>query len=114
MFSKVRGQKLQVRSEIEVRSEKLEVRSEKDKKSHLKSQIPNPKLKSVLFGICFFFFGICSYAQCAMCRAALAGEGNKAKAEAVNDGIVYLMIIPYLLVGGIGYYIYRMRKKNKQ
>ena len=47
-----------------------------------------------------------------MCRAALASEGNKVKAQAVNDGIVYLMVIPYLLVGGIGYYIYRMRKKK--
>ncbi|HQK38849.1 MAG TPA: hypothetical protein PLO52_01890 [Flavobacterium alvei] len=53
-----------------------------------------------------------SYAQCAMCRAALAGEDNKVKAQAVNDGIVYLMIIPYVLVAGIGYYIYRMRKKK--
>jgi hypothetical protein len=74
----------------------------------------NFKFKAVLFGICFFFFGISSYAQCAMCRAVLAGENNKIKAEAVNDGIVYLMVIPYLLVAGIGYYVYRMRKKNKQ
>lgn len=68
--------------------------------------------KLVLFGICFFFIGVSSYAQCAMCRAALAGEDNKVKAQAVNDGIVYLMIIPYVLVAGIGYYIYRMRKKK--
>ncbi|WP_374505499.1 hypothetical protein [Flavobacterium sp.] len=46
-----------------------------------------------------------------MCRAALTSEGNTTKAEAVNDGIVYLMVIPYLLVGGIGYAIYRMKKK---
>jgi hypothetical protein len=71
------------------------------------------KLTTLFFGICFLFFGISSYAQCAMCRAALAGEGNKAKAAAVNDGIVYLMVIPYVLVAGIGYYIYRMRKKSK-
>ncbi|HQE33674.1 hypothetical protein C3L50_06360 [Flavobacterium alvei] len=68
--------------------------------------------KLVLFGICFLFFVMSSYAQCAMCRAALAGEDNKVKAQAVNDGIVYLMIIPYVLVAGIGYYIYRMRKKK--
>lgn len=59
----------------------------------------------------FFIFSTTSYAQCAMCRAALTSEGNKTKAEAVNDGIVYLMVIPYLLVGGIGYAIYRMNKK---
>jgi uncharacterized membrane protein len=49
-----------------------------------------------------------------MCRAALGGEGNKAQGQAVNDGIVYLMVIPYLLVGAIGYYIYRMRMNKKQ
>ena len=64
--------------------------------------------------ICFLFFQISANAQCAMCRAALTSEGNAVKAEAVNDGIVYLMVIPYLLVAGIGYYVYRMRKKNKQ
>lgn len=70
------------------------------------------KLQFLFFGICFFLFEIPTYAQCAMCRAALTGEGNTAKAAAVNDGIVYLMIIPYLLVAGIGYYIYRMKKKK--
>jgi len=65
---------------------------------------------------CFLFslfFSLSANAQCAMCRAALAGEGNKAQAQAVNDGIVYLMVIPYLLVAAIGYYIYRMRMKKK-
>lgn len=46
-----------------------------------------------------------------MCRAAIESEGNTAKAEAVNDGIIYLMIIPYVLVGAIGFAIYKMRKK---
>ena len=50
-------------------------------------------------------------AQCAMCRAALQGEENVTKAEAVNDGIVYLMVFPYLLVAGIGYYVYKTRNK---
>lgn len=61
--------------------------------------------------ISFLFFSMNTQAQCAMCRASLASEGNKTKAEAVNDGIVYLMAIPYILVGGIGYGIYRMKKK---
>ncbi len=51
-------------------------------------------------------------AQCAMCRAALTSEGNATQAAAVNDGIVYLMVIPYILVAGIGYAIYRMKKKK--
>lgn len=50
-------------------------------------------------------------AQCAMCRAALENSGETAKAEAVNDGIVYLMVIPYVLVAVVGYWIYRVNKK---
>ncbi|WP_304200298.1 hypothetical protein [Flavobacterium alvei] len=69
-------------------------------------------LEVYFYILCSLFFSLSSYAQCAMCRAALAGEGNKVKAQAVNDGIVYLMVIPYVLVAGIGYYIYRMRKKK--
>lgn len=53
-------------------------------------------------------------AQCAMCRAALEGEGNTARAEAVNDGIVYLMAIPYILVAGIGYYVYKSQFAKKK
>ncbi len=67
--------------------------------------------KAFLFSFLFFAFSLTANAQCAMCRAALTSEGNGTKAEAVNDGIVYLMVIPYLLVGGIGYAIYRMKKK---
>ena len=52
-------------------------------------------------------------AQCAMCRAALESSEGSIKAEAVNDGIVYLMLFPYLLVGLVGYAIYRLRKKKK-
>ncbi|REH00216.1 hypothetical protein [Flavobacterium aquicola] len=67
----------------------------------------------VLCTVLFFLFSVSSYSQCAMCRAALNGEDNKVKAEAINDGIVYLMIIPYVLVGALGYYIYRMKKKKQ-
>ena len=65
----------------------------------------------ILFSI---FFSLTTNAQCAMCRAALAGDSNTKKAEAVNDGIVYLMVIPYLLIGIIGFLIYRMYSKKKK
>ncbi|HLA56647.1 MAG TPA: hypothetical protein VK623_11130 [Flavobacterium sp.] len=58
-----------------------------------------------------FFFPLAIQAQCAMCRAALEGEGNTTKAAAVNDGIVYLMAIPYILVAVIGYFVYKTGKK---
>jgi hypothetical protein len=49
-----------------------------------------------------------------MCRASLESEGNSTKAAAVNDGIVYLMVIPYILVGIVGVVVYRMYAKKKQ
>ncbi|SFO14066.1 hypothetical protein SAMN05421741_12216 [Paenimyroides ummariense] len=69
-----------------------------------------------LFSIFFVLFSIEGFAQCAMCRAALETEETGNQAAAVNDGIVYLMAFPYLLllVGGIVIYrIMKGKKKNK-
>ena len=68
----------------------------------------------IISGLLLIAYSLPLNAQCAMCRAALEGEGNAAQAEAVNDGIVYLMAIPYLLVAAIGYYVYRMQKNKKK
>jgi len=51
-----------------------------------------------------------SEAQCAMCRAVLESEGNTSSAEGINNGIVYLMAIPYILVAGLFYIIYKKMK----
>jgi hypothetical protein len=48
-----------------------------------------------------------SEAQCAMCRAVLESEEGQSTAKGINNGIVYLMIIPYVLIGGLAYFIYR-------
>jgi hypothetical protein len=78
----------------------------------LKGKNPFKKLSFYFFLLVFSISSLSANAQCAMCRAALTSEGNATQAAAVNDGIVYLMVIPYILVAGIGYAIYRM-KKNK-
>lgn len=52
-------------------------------------------------------------AQCAMCRAVLETEDGGQAAKGINNGIMYLMIFPYLLIGGIAYFILRSRKKEK-
>ena len=76
----------------------------------------NKKIVStVFFWVVFFcvsFYPSPVQSQCAMCRAALGGEANKVQAEAVNDGIVYLMVVPYILVAAVAYAIYRMRKNK--
>lgn len=69
----------------------------------------------VFLSIVFFLLlSTNSFAQCAMCRAVLETEEGSLKAGAVNDGIVYLMIIPYLLVGVIGFMVYRIFRNKKE
>ena len=68
----------------------------------------------IIFIILFLFTVVPVEAQCAMCRAVLESEENGQAAEGINNGIIYLMIFPYLLVAGVGYAIYRMRKKAKE
>jgi len=65
-----------------------------------------------LFMVLFFLFSLESQAQCAMCRAVLESEEGGVKAEAINDGIVYLMALPYVLVGIVGYAIYKIKTKK--
>lgn len=69
----------------------------------------------IIFILFSFLFFIKSNAQCAMCRAVLESEEGQSTAEGVNDGIMYLMAVPYILVGGIGIIIYWkfFRKKSE-
>ena len=68
--------------------------------------------------LCFtFLLSVYLNAQCAMCRAVLESEEGQTTAEGVNDGIMYLMVIPYLLVAGVAFLIYWnffRRKKETQ
>jgi len=55
-------------------------------------------------------------AQCAMCRATVEANNQNKESEVgkgLNTGILYLMTIPYLLVGTVGYVYYRYQKKAK-
>ncbi|WP_293894858.1 hypothetical protein [Flavobacterium sp.] len=84
------------------------------KEERAKSQEPRTfSLKKTFFLLlASCFFSLSAAAQCAMCRAALESEGNKTKVEAVNDGIVFLMAVPYIIVAVIGFAIYRMYFKK--
>ena len=54
---------------------------------------------------------VASTTQCAMCRAVLESEEDNSTAKGINNGIKYLMVIPYILVGGVFYFVYKSRKK---
>jgi len=66
-----------------------------------------------------FFFLILSvsqhlFAQCSACKAAAESsvQSGSSSALGLNGGILYLMVIPYALVGIIGYYWYSKNKKE--
>tara|TARA_B100001146_G_scaffold224131_1_gene240918 strand:+ start:33570 stop:33719 length:150 start_codon:yes stop_codon:yes gene_type:complete len=47
-----------------------------------------------------------------MCRAVLESEEGNQAAKGINNGIIYLMVFPYLLIGGLLYFIFKSRKKR--
>ena len=49
-----------------------------------------------------------------MLRAVIESDESEQAAKVINNGIVYLMIFPYLLIAGVCYTIYRSRKKEKE
>ena len=71
-------------------------------------------MKRFLFSLVFLFISLSASAQCAMCRAVLESETDNSMAEGVNNGIIYLAAIPYLLMGGLIWFIYKSRKKAKR
>lgn len=70
------------------------------------------KKRFVLF---FILFGVhfLSSAQCAMCRAVLQSQDEGGIAKGINDGIVYLMALPYILIGGVFYFVYRKMRSTR-
>ncbi|WP_108246281.1 hypothetical protein [Muricauda brasiliensis] len=64
------------------------------------------KTRFLIILLIAFMVPTLSEAQCAMCRAVVESESDGKTAEAINNGIVYLMAVPYVLVAGLFYFIY--------
>jgi len=71
-------------------------------------------MKKFLFISFFFLSPFLVEAQCAMCRAQLESMDDNSLAKGVNDGIVYLMAVPYILIAVVSFFIYRSFKKKKK
>lgn len=65
------------------------------------------KTKLLVLLLVIIVFPTVTEAQCAMCRAVVESESDGKTAEAINNGIVYLMAVPYILVASLFYFIYR-------
>ena len=70
-------------------------------------------LVAVAAGFVLLFFSFDVEAQCAMCKASIESsveEGVPSPGSGINQGIMYIMGIPYLLVATAGFFIYRHNK----
>ncbi|MDB2586954.1 hypothetical protein N9Y02_03090 [Flavobacteriaceae bacterium] len=77
--------------------------------------MPKGNAKNLLLIIALAFFSVefnSLFAQCAMCRAVLESDPSGQAAKGINNGIVYLMVFPYLLVGAVGYAVYKIRRSK--
>lgn len=70
------------------------------------------EMKKLILLLIVLFYSASAKAQCAMCRAVIESGGDTKAAEGLNNGITYLMIFPYILVGGIIYLVYRSTTKK--
>ena len=76
------------------------------------------KISRILILIALFLLqaGQSAYAQCAMCKAVLESNmqsGEEAVGKGINDGIIYIMFVPYILLAVVGYVMYRHYKKTR-
>ena len=62
------------------------------------------------------FFNSLSFAQCAMCKAVVEAnlESGDTKGAGLNDGILFLMSMPYIAVLLFGVFYYLQKKKTKE
>lgn len=79
------------------------------------------KIKYFLFSISFLFAvqmisPTTIQAQCPMCK--MSAESNLKSGgtagKGLNAGILYMLAMPYLLVGAIGFVWYRNRKREEE
>ena len=74
------------------------------------------KFKILVLLAASFFSALAASAQCAMCRASVennVSNGDTSIGAGLNNGILYLVVMPYLMAGIIGYLWYRSSKKKK-
>lgn len=69
----------------------------------------------IVLGFVFFFLlvGVDILAQCPMCK--MAAESNLknggSAGKGLNAGILYMLLTPYILVGGLAYWWIKNKKK---
>ena len=70
-------------------------------------------MKKLVLIFIYLFSVIQSYSQCAMCKAVVETNLNAGdtKGAGLNDGILFLMAIPYFLIFTFGLFYYLNKRK---
>jgi hypothetical protein len=71
--------------------------------------------KKIFLVIILIAFQLSAFSQCDMCKAVLETDlkSGGSMGKGINNGILYLILIPYILLTIVGYFIYRHYQKNK-
>jgi hypothetical protein len=71
-------------------------------------------MKKLIFGLLLALFTLAALApaqaQCVMCKSqveAARAERDDYDVAGLNKGIVYMMTVPYILMGAVGFFWYR-------
>ena len=83
--------------------------------THLLVYLQPQTMKKTLFILfliaAFSFFSSGAFAQCSICAKTVMQMGNK-PAQGFNNGIIYLMIVPYLAIGVVAYKWWQNEKRK--
>ena len=67
-------------------------------------------VSALLLGFMLTLAPLAACAQCVMCKAGVEAakqENDDYDVAGLNKGIVYMMTVPYILMGAVGYFWYR-------
>jgi hypothetical protein len=67
---------------------------------------------SVLFLLTFASASVS--AQCSMCQATAESsrDAGSTNSDGINKGVMYLFFTPYLIIGTVGYFWWKARKRK--
>ncbi|WP_139920090.1 hypothetical protein [Hymenobacter sp. DG01] len=74
-------------------------------------------LVALFLGVLLSLLPAAAQAQCTMCKTQVEAsrqEKDGYDTTGLNKGILYLMTIPYVLIGTVGYFWYRHSQQKKK
>lgn len=70
-------------------------------------------MKKAILLLVFIGLHLAASAQCSMCRAVVENNADN-WAQGLNNGILYLMGFPYIILIGMGVLLFRKRFKDNE